>query len=216
MKGISKAKKILLIDDHKLFVDGLIMILESSDNNFEVESSNDAQKVLLDIESLASYDLILIDLYMPEFSGFSFLTAMRSQAVNVIVAVISSSEKKFEIERALSLGAQGFIPKESSSEEFIYAAQQLLENKRYLPMNWLGEIDWKSDCDDQSNMPEVLTKRQIEVLELIRDGLQNKQIALVLGISASSVKSHVEQLFKRLSVNNRTSCVQIAQEMNLI
>lgn len=216
MKSARKTKKILLIDDHKLFVDGLVMILESSNNNFVVDSCNNAQKALMDTQSLSSYDLILIDLYMPRFSGFSFLSAMRAQAMNVIVAVISSSEKKFEIERALGLGAQGFIPKESSSNEFIYAAQQLLENKRYLPMSWLGEIDWKVDSDDKSDMPEVLTKRQIEVLELIRDGLQNKQIALVLGISASSVKGHVEQLFKKLSVNNRTSCVQIAQEMRLI
>ena len=216
MKNTYSTKKILLIDDHKLFADGLVMILESSGNNFTVDTCNDIQNLLVSGEKLSAYDLILVDLHMPKLSGFSFLSAIKTQSIGVVVAVISGSEEQHEIERALALGAQGYIPKESSSEEFIYAARQLLQNNRYLPMHWLGEIDWTVDCYDESLMSEVLTSRQIQVLELMRDGLQNKQIALVLGISVSSVKSHVEQLFKKLKVNNRTSCVQIAQERNLV
>ncbi len=213
---MNATKKILVIDDHHLFAEGLAMILESSGNQFEVETSNNAQYLLTDLDKLKGFDLVLIDLHMPNLSGFSFLSAVNAQSLAIVVAVISGSDKRVEIERAISLGAQGFIPKDSSSKEFINASSQLLQGKRYLPLAWDGEIDWKSGDDESIPDSEALTERQHQVLELMRDGLQNKQIALVLGIKPSSVKGHVERLFTKFSVNNRTSCVQIAQEQKLI
>ncbi len=213
---MSATRKILVIDDHHLFAEGLAMILESSSHHFEVETSNKAQHFLTDLDKLKGFDLVLIDLHMPNLSGFSFLSAVNAQSISIVVAVISGSDKRVEIERAISLGAQGFIPKDSSSKEFIDASRQLLEGKRYLPLAWDGEIDWKSSDDQSIPDSEALTERQHQVLELMRDGLQNKQIALVLGIKPSSVKGHVERLFTKFGVNNRTSCVQIAQEQKLI
>jgi len=209
-------KKILIIDDHHLFADGLAMILETSNRQFKVHKSNDAEDSLSQKKKLLEYDLILIDLHMPTLSGFGFLSAIKAQAINIAVAVISGSDKKVEIERAIGLGAQGYIPKNSSSEEFIDAAEQLLQGKRYLPMAWDGEIDWINDSINISHQSDDLTKRQKQVLELMRDGLQNKQIATILGIKTTSVKGHVERLFEKLGVNNRTSCVQLAQERKLI
>ena len=142
---------------------------------------------------------------MPKLSGFSFLSGVKAQSIAVPVAVISGSDKKVEIERALILGAQGYIPKGSTSDEFIEAAKQLLQGRRYLPIEWDGEIDWKHiDTPSGFNSEaDTLTDRQLQLLELMRDGLQNKQIAEVLGIKMSSVKGHVERLFSKFSVNNR-------------
>ena len=213
---MSIVKKILIIDDHQLFADGLAMILKSSGHNFSVQTSDDPEGLLENTTKLAKYDLILIDLHMPGLSGFVFLSAVRSQSLNLVVAVISGSDKKLEIERTIKLGAQGFIPKNSNSQEFITAAQQLLKGQRYLPMEWDGKIDWRTDNNDEIIYSNILTNRQRQVLELMRDGLQNKQIALVLGIKRTSVNGHVEQLFKKTQVNNRTSCVQVAQARKLI
>jgi len=209
-------KRILIIDDHNLFAEGLALILESSNKNYKVDISDNAQKSLINRKTLINYDLVLIDLHMPNLSGFGFLSAIKAQSINVNIAVISGSDKLVEIERAITLGAQGYIPKGNGSEEFINAANQLLQGKRYLPLAWVGKVDWNTNIITESTESNLLTERQIEVLELMRDGLQNKQIAIVLGIKPSSVKGHVEQLFKKIQVNNRTACVQIAQERNLI
>ncbi|RBP53780.1 response regulator [Arenicella xantha] len=208
--------RVLIIDDHKLFADGLKLILHSAQEIAEVDIASDAFVLLSDKEKLLSYDLVLIDLHMPRFSGFGFLTALKTQSLPVNVAVISGTEKKSEIERAILLGARGFIPKDSESVELNQAVAQLLSGKRYLPQQWLGEIDWLPPETKETVKSHPLTVRQLQVLELMRDGMQNKQIALILGVSTSSVKGHIELLFKNLNVNNRTACVQAAREARLI
>ncbi len=211
---MNNEKKILIVDDHKLFADGLAMILGNCDQQFVVQTSDDPQGLLDNIQQLTNYDLVLIDLYMPTLSGFVFLHAVKSQGLPIIMGVISGASKKAEIERAISLGTQGFIPKESSSEEFVDAAKLLLDGQRYLPIEWLGVIDWKTPSAEMVDNVDELTPRQQEVLELMGDGLQNKQIAATLGVSISAVKGHVEHLFKKTQVNNRTACVCIAKEKN--
>lgn len=209
-------KQILLVDDHALFADGLKLILESLEGLESVTISTDAYAVLSDRDTLSKYDLVLIDLHMPRFSGFAFLTAVQTQSIPVTVAVISGTEKKADIERALTLGAQGFIPKDSPSGELLNAVRSMLSGQRYLPLHWAGEIDWLPVDTKSPNPQTKLTERQMQVLELMRDGMQNKQIAMVLGVSVSSVKGHIELLFKTLNVNNRTACVQAAREAQLI
>ena len=208
--------RILIIDDHVLFADGLMLILQSLGDNVAVAVSNDAYSVLNDQSMMLHNDLILIDLHMPDFNGFAFLAAVQSQSLPVKVAVISGTENKAEIEKAIGLGACGFIPKDSGSQELLKAVSMLLAGKRYLPLHWDGEIDWLPGSQPETSEDAPLTKRQMEVLTLMRDGLQNKQIAAVLGVSVSSVKGHIELLFKNLQVNNRTSCVQVARDKGLV
>jgi DNA-binding NarL/FixJ family response regulator len=207
--------KILIIDDHALFADGLSLILKSLGSHIDVSISNGAARVLNNIESLLNNDLILIDLHMPSMDGFGFLSAVRVQKIPIPVGVISGTEKKSDIERAIGLGAQGFIPKDSPSAEMLKAISLLLNGKNYLPQRWLGEVDFL-DYAHQTDNNETITERQRHVLELMKDGLQNKQIATVLGISVSAVKGHIENIFKTMGVNNRTACVQVARERGLI
>ncbi len=206
----------MIIDDHSLFVDGLALILRNLGQDVDVSTSNSAAACLINPMSLENIDLVLIDLEMPSMNGFNFLSAVRMQNLPLRVAVISGTEKKSEIERALSEGAFGFIPKDTPSHEMLSAVTHLLAGNRYLPPKWLGYIDWKPNVDIRGRHSATLTKRQRDVLELVADGLHNKQIASVLGISISAVKRHVENVFKKLGVNNRTSCVKVAREKNLL
>jgi len=207
--------KILIIDDHALFADGLSLILKSLGSHIDVSISNGATRILSDIESLLNNDLILIDLHMPTMDGFSFLSAVRVQKIPITVGVISGTERKSDIERAIGLGAQGFIPKDSPSAEMLKAVSLLLDGKNYLPGQWLGEIDFL-DYAHQADNSDAITERQRLVLELMKDGLQNKQMAIVLGISVSAIKGHIENIFKTMGVNNRTACVQAARERGLV
>lgn len=209
-------KNVLIIDDHKLFADGLALILSGLGEGIDILISNDAAESLADKKLMSSIDLALIDLHMPRFNGFAFLTAVATQWRSVKVAVISGSEKPAEIERTLKLGALGFIPKNSNSGEMLLAVTKLLGGKRYLPAHWDGKINWVAPDLDASFDLGKISERQRQVVSLMRDGLQNKNIALALGISVSSVKGHIELLFKNLNVNNRTSCVQAALDAKLI
>jgi len=212
---MAQGKRILIIDDHSLFADGMALILRMHDPRLSVEIANEAGTVLNDTAALSRYDLILIDLHMPRLNGFAFLHAVSMQKLNVRVAVISGTENKGEIERAISLGVCGFIPKDTPSKELQNAVDRMLLGNSYLPEKWLGEIDWLVGKTSEITT-ESLTSRQLEVLNLMRDGLQNKQIAMVMGISLSAVKGHIENIFKVLNVNNRTACVQAARSVGLL
>ena len=208
--------KILILDDHQLFADGLALILSTMDEQIETTISNDALEALGEREFLLSHDLVLIDLHMPKFTGFGFLTAVQTQGIPIDVAVISGSEKLSDVEKAIRLGAKGFIPKDSDSSEMLKAVNDLINGKRYLPIQFDGKIDWVLPQLKKPIKANPLTKRQTQVLGLMCDGMQNKQIATVLGISTSSVKGHIELLFKHLNVNNRTACVNAAREKKMI
>jgi DNA-binding NarL/FixJ family response regulator len=212
----SSRKNVLIIDDHKLFADGLALILSGLGDGINILVSNDAAESLADEQLMSSIDLALIDLHMPRFNGFAFLTAVATQWRGLTVAVISGSEKPAEIERTLKLGALGFIPKNSESDEMLAAVAKLLSGERYLPAHWDGKINWVAPGLEASIDLGKITERQRQVISLMRDGLQNKNIALALGISVSSVKGHIELLFKNLNVNNRTACVQAARDAKLI
>ena len=208
--------KILILDDHQLFADGLALILSTMDEHIETTISSDALEALGEREFLLSHDLVLIDLHMPKFTGFGFLTAIQTQEIPIDVAVISGSEKLSDVEKAIRLGAKGFIPKDSDSSEMLKAVNDLINGKRYLPIQFDGKIDWVLPQLKKPIKANPLTKRQTQVLGLMCDGMQNKQIAAVLGISTSSVKGHIELLFKHLNVNNRTACVNAAREKKMI
>ena len=198
--------KILILDDHILFGEGLKLLLC---NNFgaEVTVEHDIESLLANISDLNQYSLIIIDLHMPEIDGFSVLKAIRNQELNVNVVAVSSSEDQKEIEKAISLGVNGYIPKNSKTDEMLKGIETVLNGQRYLPPDWDGQINWLPQAAQDTKQLGKIGPRQIEVLNMMRDGLRNKQIALILGVSESAVKSHVEILFRELRVSNRTACV---------
>lgn len=213
---MTKDPHILIIDDHRLFADGLALILRNLGGT-NVTVRNDAQSALKDTDQLRDYDLILVDLHMPQFSGFDFLMAVKAQSLNLSVAVISGTDKRSDIERTVQLGAKGFISKQTNGKKFLKAVTSLLNGKSVLLSKWASEIDWCQTTSTGSMAADCpVTGRQLQVLELMSNGLQNKQIALALGISPYSVKDHVKNLFRNFEVHNRTLCVQTARDQNLI
>ena len=186
------------------------------ETNREIVVCNCAQSALSNLAELTSFDLILVDLHIPIFSGFAFLTAIKTQKLNVKVAVISGVEKRLEIERAIRLGAEGFIPKNTDASGLHTAIDKLLSGQRYLPEQWVGKIDWTRNNTKKRYEVDELTERQLQVLSLMQEGLKNSQIGITLGVSTSAIKRHIELLFKYFNVNNRTSCVQAAQDQGLL
>lgn len=211
-------KKVLIIDDHRLVAEGLALILSQTSPDLIISVSNSVRSVLQDTKVLVEQDLILVDLDMPAIDGYAFLSALKERKIVVPVIVVSATESKRDIERALSEGAQGFIPKNAPSVEFVKGIKAVSDGQLFVPEHLTGSIDWKNIFDQEkgNNELDAIRPRQIEVLKLIKSGYSNVDIATVLNLSESTVKTHVTTLFKALKVKNRTSCVQEAIRMGLI
>jgi len=216
-----KTKNILIVDDHRLVADGLALILSRAMPEASISTSNNVRSVLEDQQTLEQQNLILADLNMPNLDGFAFLSALKKRGIKVPVIIVSAQENKVDIERVLKDGAQGFIPKNAPSIEFITGIKAVEDGKVYVPEHLTGEIDWAKTNQSSNGISNddaytSIRPRQIEVLKLIKAGYSNTDIGVVLSISESTVKTHVTTLFKALNVKNRTACVQEGLRLGLI
>ncbi len=219
---MNKKAQILVIDDHRIFADGLSLMLQQLDNSFSVDTLYTASSVIENLEGLLNYKLVLIDLNMPNLSGVDFLRTLATHKVLIPVIIISGSEEIDDVERCIRLGARGFIPKSLPSSEVVKAIKQVLANDVFLPKSLSETVNW-SHCNPQFNPSKAdpnhvdgLRPRQIEVLSLMYQGYSNGKIAVVLGISESAIKSHISIIFKALSVKSRTMAVKAALDLGLI
>jgi len=219
---MSETVKILVIDDHRIFADGLSLMLQQLDDSFSVETFYTARSIIANLDELVNYDLVLIDLNMPNLSGADFLTAVASHKVVIPTIIISGSEELNDVERCLRLGARGFIPKSLPSIEVVAGVKKVLTGSVFLPTSLADTVNW-SRCNPQLDKHSIDQKsmsgirpRQIEVLSLMSAGHSNSKIATILGISESAIKSHISIIFKALNVKNRTTAVKVALKLELI
>ena len=213
--------KILIVDDHRLFADGLALILSKLDGSPEIVTESNPRNLINRPNHLSNFDLIVVDLNMPTLNGFAFMKSLISRRILTPIVVVSSTNDVTEIESAFKHGAKGFIPKSAPTHEMLDGVSQVLSGKRYLPDYLSANIRWDSthEANDVESTIEPslpIRARQIEVLSLIHAGHANSEIASILNISESTVKGHIGAIFKALNVKNRTACVRVAIEKKLL
>lgn len=206
--------KILLIDDHQLFLDGVSQILPLHIPNLDVFTCSSVDKAQAIMSQHRDIDLILIDLEMPEIGGIAFLTKNIHASDVQPIAVLSASQDIAVIQHVLQHGALGFIPKTLGSEDLVDAVQSILNGNIFLPAHIKRKIEELSQDHEQTI--NDITPRQLEVLSLLSKGLTNCKIAESMFISEHTVKSHVKQLFQKLDADNRLACVTRAKEIGLL
>lgn len=216
------SKKILIIDDHHLFSEGLALVLSSLDKTLTVSTNPDPRTLLSDTKTLASYDLFLVVLRMPSMSGFVFLQALESRKIKTPTLIVSATERRTEIEDVLKFGAKGFVPKKSLPNEILEAINSVLDGNIYIPDHLVGAIEWnihskalKGDALYTENTIK-LSERRSEILTHIQAGHSNAQISTILNLTESTVKGHISALFKELNVRNRTTAVNKALQLGLL
>jgi DNA-binding NarL/FixJ family response regulator len=218
-KGSNRVVNILIVDDHRLFAEGLSRLLETLEQPVNLEQCYSAQRAIQKLDSSnTKYDLLLIDLLMPGIDGTGLLRAISERRISTPVAVVSSTDDTKTINQLMTNGAIGFIPKSVSSDVMLSAVSTLLQGDIYLPDELWSQLDF---LDSGSFMVSelaqpVLGERQIEVLRLMADGNTNKQISTILAISQATVKYHIGILFRALGVKNRTACIHAAQSQHFI
>jgi len=211
--------RILLVDDHDLFREGLKYLLPVLDDKVQYFEAGSLEAALDFGEQDAAIDLVLLDYYLPGVNGLEALAKCRERFESATLVVLSGEEDARIIRSLVEHGAAGFIPKSSSREELISALKLVLAGGTYLPRIALGPLPVVSRSDSGqapvSDMPMRLSRRQFEVLMKAVQGKSNKVIAKELEISDHTVKAHLSVAFKTLGVQNRTEAVYAAAKMGI-
>jgi DNA-binding NarL/FixJ family response regulator len=199
--------KILVADDHALFREGVIHILQGLDENVISIESNDVEQTLGLVAENDDLDLLLMDLYMPGQNGFDALDILTNSHPALPIVVLSASNNPHDMQKTIQKGAMGFIRKDSTGSVMLNALRLVLAGEIYTPSQMMIT---------GSEQRHHLTQRQLEVLQLLEQGCANKIIAGQLNISEATVKMHISAIFRELMVSNRTQAVLKALEKNIL
>ncbi len=193
---------ILLVDDHPLLRKGVGQLLELEDDLKVIgEASNGADAVSMAAE--LDPDLILLDLSMRGMDGIETLAAMRDADISAHIVVFTVSDDRADVIAALKAGADGYLLKDVEPDYLVASIQQACSGKMVLS-DQLTEILASSFRDDEKEKDlRALTRRELQILKYIAEGLSNKLIARKLDIAESTVKVHVKHLLKKLSFRSR-------------
>ncbi len=195
---------VLLVDDHPLLRKGVRQLLEL-ENDIEVvgEAANGADSVLLATE--LNPDLILLDLSMKGMDGIETLLSLRAANVTSYIVVFTVSDDRNDVISALKSGADGYLLKDTEPEELVECIRRACSGKLVLSEE-LTEVLALSFRDEQkSSGPDLstLTRRELQILKYVAEGLSNKLIGRKLEIAESTVKVHVKHLLKKLGLRSR-------------
>lgn len=206
--------KILHADDHSLFREGLGFFLKLLDPGVVTLEAGNVQAALDKLALERPVDLLLLDLEMPGMSGIEGFRRIRRLHPSLPVVIVSGVSDASVIRALMDGGARGFIPKLAGSEQLMEALRRVLRGEIYLPEALL--LAERARSEGESDAAAALTQRQREILPLLAEGMPNKQIAAMLGVTEGTVKQHLKDLFKRLGTRNRTQAVRQARQLGLL
>ena len=205
------SKTILIADDHPLFREALATIVKMAIPDSVIHEATDYSEAQLAL-SRNSFNLVFVDLNMPDANGLSDLALLKKMHPQVPMVVVSAHEAPDVIRSCLNHNASGYIIKSSNPDSIRVAILEILKGNTYVPPH----IDLTpSDSTPEPRVSErlsSLTPSQLKVFIEMGKGKLNKQIAYDLKITEATVKAHITSVFKKLNINNRTQAVLLAQE----
>lgn len=213
-----RALKLLIVDDHPVFRDGLAALLRQTAPDTVVVQASTADEGMGLAAAHADLDAVFVDLMMPGLAGEGAVREFARGFPALPVIVLSSSENPADVRRAFNAGALGYIPKSASPQTVISALQLVLSGNVYVPPFMAYVTEPAPAADKAARLPAALaqlTGRQLDVLKHLREGLSNKDISSRLGIAEKTVKAHVAAIFKTLQVVNRTQAANAVRELEL-
>ena len=220
-REFKKKSKVLLIDDNYEHLAGIRELL-NLEGTFDVVGI--ATNVTVGLNLIKKYqpDVVLLDMNMPEKDGLQGIIEISKLDLGTKVLALSGYDDADLIFRAMKIGARGYVLKTMASAQLIYAIEEVLNGKIYLPLalssrffeyfqqTFREENAAKENESEEENLLNYLTQREEEVLELLTQGITYKGVANKLFISETTVKTHVNNIFQKLQVNDRTQAVLYA------
>ena len=214
--------QILVVDDHPLILEALKQVLRDLDPEIEVLEARDAELALDQATHNPELSLVLLDLTLPGKHGFELLCELRHDLPQLPVVVLSATEDRDTVIRAINDGAMGFIPKTSRTEVLIAALRLVFSGGVYLPPSAFSMQSGPTSTATRLPAPATrsprevgLTERQAQVLALLVQGKSNKLICRALDLAEGTVKIHVTAILRALNVSNRTEAVVAVSRLGL-
>lgn len=200
--------RVLLVDDHSVIRMGLATLLGLRKDLTVVAEAEDGEQAVAQYRAVQP-DVVLMDVRMPKMDGVESLSAIRTEWPEARVLMLTTSEFEEDIHRAIDAGACGYIMKSAKPIELIDAITQVDAGRKYIPLPIQARLD-------EYTKRKHLSKREVEVLEGMRRGLSNRDIAVLLGITEHTAKVHVRTIMQKLESADRTEAVTRGFEQGLL
>ncbi len=198
----------MTVEDHPVFRDGLDLIISTQQDMSLVAQVSCAEEALNEYRRVRP-DVVLMDQRLPGASGTDALIAIRQNFPQACILMLTTSSGDMEIQRALRAGAVGYVLKSTPQDELLRIVRTVANGRKYIPPEVASKMAEHIGQED-------LTRREMEVLELIREGNKNKQIAAKLSISETTVNFHIKNIVDKLQAKDRTHAVTIALRRGLL
>lgn len=205
-------KKVFVVDDHPVFREGLVRIINEEKDLHVCGEASDASETLKNIES-ADPDLIIIDISLEGMNGIDLTKSIKAKNPRARILILSMHEESLHAERALKAGAGGYIMKRESGKKLLTAIRRVLEGKTFISPELNEQLLQKMANPTASGSAapnEILSDRELEVFQLIGQGYGTRQIADELSVSMKTVETHREHIREKLKLKNTFELVQRA------
>ena len=208
--------KILIVDDHSMIREGLKQLLELDGDIQVIGEAGNGEECLNLLDTLHP-DVVLLDINMPVMNGLKMLEVLRNSEKKEQKILILTIHNEVEyLMRAVEIGVEGYVLKDAESSVLKKAIMTIASGDEYIDASMIPVMKEKLLQTKEKSEEEVLTRREIEVLKLVAEGLFNKEIAFKLSISEKTVKNHVSNIFKKIGVFDRTQAAVYAIKNNIV
>lgn len=208
--------KVMIADDHILMREGIRQLLEFDGTIEVIAEANDGEECLEKLKTIKP-EVLLLDINMPKKNGIEVLESMRKQNLKVKVLILTVHNEIEYLLKAVDIGVDGYILKDSESAELKRAIVTVSEGESYIQSSLIPALNSRLIARDiDKEKIDSLTKRELEVLIQVANGIFNKEIANALNISERTVKNHLSNIFKKIDVSDRTQAAVFAIKNDII
>jgi len=217
--------KLMLVDDHPLFLEGLQYLLET--NGLDVVGIVQKGRQALEKARLLKPNIILMDIKMPDFSGLDALRLIKAELPDIKVVMLTTSDEDQDLLDAIKYGASGYLLKNTNAKELVKMLADIDKGEVPISHGFAASLLYQLRSNDIHNLEcpqqlsassrqELLTERQIEVLELVAQGCTYKEVGDRLGLTERTIKYHMNRIIEELQFDNRSQVIAYAGRLGMI
>lgn len=207
-----KTIKFLIADDHAIVRKGLVQILREEFPKAEITEVASSSQVMDEVDG-QSWDVILLDISMPGRNGIETLKQIRTNGVRTPILMLSMHPEDQYALRALKAGASGFLNKETAPEELLAAVRLLLSGRKYITPSVAEKL---TETITEKNAHELLSDREMQVLQRIASGKTVSEIAVEIALSVNTISTYRTRILEKLNLNNNAELTRYALDNNLV